>query len=75
MTENKNVKRRGITLNTPSDARRIIRRIVDKAFATGTELENAGRLSQLMTCWLKAWELDKLSDIEARITALENQKQ
>jgi hypothetical protein len=73
MTENKNVKRRGITLNTPADARRIIRRIVDKAFATGTELENAGRLSQLMTCWLKAWELDKISDIEARLSALEKE--
>jgi len=75
MTENKNVKRRGITLNSPADARRIIRRIVDKAFATGTELENAGRLSQLMTCWLKAWELDKLADIERRLEALENAKE
>ena len=73
MTENKNVKRRGITLNSPSDARRIIRRIVDLAFATGTELEHAGRLSQLMTCWLKAWELDKISDIEARLSALEKE--
>lgn len=73
MAENKNVKRRGITLNSPADARRIIRRIVDKAFATGTELENAGRLSQLMTCWLKAWELDKISDIEARLSALEKE--
>lgn len=73
MTENKNVKRRGITLNSPSDARRIIRRVVDKAFATGTELEHAGRLSQLMTCWLKAWELDKISDIEARLSALEKE--
>ena len=73
MTENKNVKRRGITLNSPSDACRIIRRVVDKAFATGTELEHAGRLSQLMTCWLKAWELDKISDIEARLSALEKE--
>ena len=73
MTENKNVKRRGITLNSPADARRIIRRIVDKAFATGTELEHDGRLSQLMTCWLKAWELDKISDIEARLSALEKE--
>jgi hypothetical protein len=71
MTENKNVKRRGITLNTPSDARRIIRRIVDKAFATGQELEHAGKLSQLMTCWLKAWELEKTADLERRIAALE----
>jgi len=75
MTENKNAKRRGITLNTPSDARRIIRRIVDKAFATGQELEHAGKLSQLMTCWLKAWELDKISDIEARLSALEKENE
>lgn len=74
MTENKKVKRRGITLNTPSDARRIIRRIVDKAFATGSELENAGRLSQLMTCWLKAWELEKTVDLERRIEVLERDK-
>jgi hypothetical protein len=71
MSENKNVRRRGITLNTPEDARRIIRRIVDRAFAEGQELESAGRISQLMGCWLKAWELQQVSDIEARLTALE----
>jgi hypothetical protein len=74
VTKNKNVKRRGITLNTPADARRIIRRIVNKAFSTNTELENAGRLSQLMTCWLKAWELEATADLERRIEALERDK-
>ncbi len=74
MSENKNAKRRGITLNTPQDARRLIRRIVDKAFAEGSELEHAGRISQLMSNWLKAWELEKVSDIEARLTALEQTK-
>jgi hypothetical protein len=75
MPENKNAKRRGITLNTPQDARRIIRRVVDRAFAEGQELEAAGRISQLMTCWLKAWELEKLSDVEQRLTALEEAKE
>ena len=59
MQENKTPKRRGITLKTPEDARRLIRRIVDKAFETGTELEHAGRISQLLTNWLAAWRLEK----------------
>lgn len=71
MSEDKNVKRRGITLNSPQDARRIIRRIIDKAFQEGSELEHAGKISQLMACWIKAWELDKLADIDRRIDALE----
>ena len=75
MVENKNVKRRGITLNTPQDARRLIRRIVDRAFEEGSELENAGRISQLMTNWLRAWELDEISDIEKRLTELEHKVQ
>lgn len=74
MIKNKNVKRRGITLNTPADARRIIRRVVDEAFATGQVLENAGKLSQLMTCWLRAWELEATADLERRIEALERDK-
>jgi len=73
MSVNKNVKRRGITLNSPQDARRIIRRIVNRAFAEGQELESAGRISQLMSCWLRAWELDKISDIEKRLTKLETE--
>ena len=71
MSENKTPKRRGITLNSPQDARRIVRRIIDKAFDEKSELENAGRISQLLGNWLKAWELDKISDIEKRLEALE----
>ena len=72
MTENKNIKRRGITLNSPQDARRIVLRIIDSAFDENTELENAGRISQLLSNWLKAWELDEISDIETRLTELEH---
>jgi hypothetical protein len=75
MSENKNVRRRGITLNSPQDARRIVRRIIDRAFEEGSELEHAGRISQLLANWLKAWELQKVSDIEARLTALEQSKE
>ncbi len=71
MPENKTPKRRGITLKTPEDARRLIRRIVDKAFDEGSELENAGRISQLLTNWLRAWELEKVSDLELRRQAVE----
>ena len=74
MSENKNIKRRGITLKTPEDARRLIRRIVDRAFETRQELEYSGRISQLLSCWLKAWELDKIADIEKRLEALEEAK-
>jgi hypothetical protein len=74
MSENKNVRRRGITLNSPQDARRIVRRIIDRAFEEGSELENAGRISQLLANWLKAWELEKVSDIEKRLEALEQSK-
>jgi hypothetical protein len=75
MVENKNVKRRGITLNTPQDARQLIRRIVDRAFEEGSELEHSGKISQLLGNWLKAWELDKISDIEQRLTELEHKVQ
>lgn len=75
MTENKNVRRRGITLKTPADARRLIRRIVDRAFAEDAELEYSGRLAQLLGVWGRLWEQEKLSDIEARLTALEEAKE
>ena len=74
MSENKNPKRRGITLNEPKDARRLIRRVVDRAFAEGQELEYSGRIAQLLGIWAKLWEIDKLSDIEARIVVLEQAK-
>jgi hypothetical protein len=75
MPENNNPKRtRGVTLREPKDIRRVIQRITSKAFQEGSELENAGRISQLMGCWLKAWELDKLSDIERRLEVLEQAK-
>jgi len=75
MSENNTPKqRRGVTLRTPEDVRRVIQRIASRAFVDGSELDNAGKISQLLGCWLKAWEMDKLGDIEKRLEALESAK-
>ena len=50
---------RGVTLRTPADVRRLVQRLASRAFQEGTELENAGRISQLLTNWLAAWRLEK----------------
>jgi hypothetical protein len=65
---------RGVILREPKDVRRVCQRIVSKAFQQGDELQFSGRIAQLMGCWMKAWELDKLADIERRLTALEQSK-
>jgi hypothetical protein len=75
MSENSNPKRRrGVTLRSPEDVRRLIQRITSRAFVEGTELEHAGRISQLLSNWLKAWELDKIGDIEKRLEELEKDR-
>ena len=68
-------KRRGVVLRTPSDVRRVVQRITSEAFRQGKELEAAGRLGTLLAVWLKAFEVEKLSDIEARLSTLEQQAQ
>jgi hypothetical protein len=62
---------RGQRLQSPEDIRRAVQRISNKIFREGSEVENAGRLAQLYNVFLKSWELDKLSDIEKRLTAVE----
>jgi len=75
MSENNIPKQtRGVTLREPKDVRRVCQRIVSKAFQQDNELQFSGRIAQLMGCWMKAWELDKLADIESRLTALEQAK-
>ena len=66
---------RGVTLREPKDVRRVCQRIVSKAFQQSEELQYSGRISQLMGCWMKAWELDKLADSERRLETLEKTKE
>jgi hypothetical protein len=65
---------RGVTLREPKDVRRVCQRITSKAFQEGTELEYSGRIAQLMGIWLRAFELEKLADIERRLSVLEEAK-
>jgi hypothetical protein len=72
MTENNKPKNgRGVTLRKPEDVRRVVQRITSTAFREGLELEMSGRISQLLTVWLKAYELETLASFEARLKALE----
>jgi hypothetical protein len=76
MSENKNTKQtRGVTLREPKDVRRVVQRIVSKAFQEEKELEYAGRVAQLLGNWLKAFELERLSDIERRLVVLERDRE
>jgi len=68
-------RKRGVVLRTPSDVRKVVQRITSEAFRQGKELEAAGRLGTLLGIWLKAFESEKLVDIEARLMALESAKE
>ena len=74
MTENKNTRTRGVTIRSPSDVRRIARRVISDIFVEGSQITNAGKVNQLLITWLKGWELEKLEDIERRLSALEEER-
>lgn len=74
MRENKKPKTRGVTIKSPADVRRITRRVISDIFAEGSQIENAGKVNQLLQTWLKGWELEKVSDLEERIMKLEREK-
>ena len=74
MLENKSPKRRGISLKDPSDVRRISQRIISDVFRDKTQIEHAGKVNNLLITWLKAFELEKMSDLEKRVEVLEKAK-
>jgi hypothetical protein len=73
----KNRKIPRLPLQEPRHAREYIRRLLREAKAKGTDFElgQMGKISQLLGQWLKAWEIDKISDIERRLTVLEKEKE
>lgn len=62
-----------IKLNNPDDAREYIRRLLRNLKEKGpeAEIEYLGRISQILSVWLRAYELRKLEDIEVRLANLE----
>jgi hypothetical protein len=65
---------RGVTLREPKDIRRVVQRITSKAFQEDRELELAGRIAQLMGCWMKAWELEEVTELKKRVERLEKEQ-
>jgi hypothetical protein len=71
LAENKNSKTRGVTINKPSDVRRIARRVISDIFQENSQIEHAGKVNQLLQTWLKGWEAEKIEDLERRIKEIE----
>jgi len=62
-----------LKLNSPGDVRNLIKSWLRDVSETGTlPFETGGVVVQLLNTWLKSWELDKISDIEMRLTDLEH---
>lgn len=74
MAENKKAKTRGISIKSPRDIQKICRKVIGAIFEGKTEVEDAQKINQLCITWLKAWELLKVSDLEKRVIALENER-
>ena len=64
-----------IRLKTPEDGRRLVRRVLAEIFDQKVEVENAGKVANLLTVWSKLWELGKIEDIERRLQTLEATKE
>lgn len=64
----------GCQINTPEDIRRVAQKIINKILKEDDKgvVAHAAQAATLMNTWLKSYEMEKLSDIEARLKALED---
>lgn len=58
-------------INKLSEVRDLIIQIIEDILENQKTIPQAGTISHMLGVWLKAWELEKASDLEARIRALE----
>jgi len=65
-----------LKLENPKDAQEYIRRLLRNLKERGpdAEIEYLGRISQILSVWLKSYEINKLEDIEKRLEKLESEK-
>ena len=64
-----------IDVNKPSEVRDLIIQIIEDILENKKTIPQAGSISHMLGVWLKAWELEKASDLEARIEALEQHRE
>jgi hypothetical protein len=65
-----------LKLENPRDAQEYIRRLLRNLKERGpdAEIEYLGRISQILSVWLKSYEINKIDDIETRLEALEKER-
>ena len=68
-------RKRGFKIENPADIRRAASKILNEIIKSDSMVEHAGKFSSVAHVFLKAWELDAVSDIEKRITTLEEAQQ
>lgn len=74
MSGNNNKRTRGLTIKSPEDVKRVARWVISDIFQEDSQIEHAGKVNQLLQTWLRAYEIEKLADIEARLRALEDER-
>lgn len=60
-------------MKDPADVQEYIRRLLRcvKQQGPDEEVKNLGKIAQILSVWLKSYELIKLEDIEKRLSELE----
>ena len=62
-----------LKLNDVSDVKELIRSVLEEICNEGKQVENAGRICNLLQVWLKGHEMGKIESIEKRLKVLEEQ--
>ena len=64
-----------LKLENPKDAQEYIRRLLRNLKEKGpdAEIEYLGRISQILSVWLKSYEINKIEDIDKRLDLLEKE--
>ena len=65
-----------LKLNDPADVRNLIKSWLKDVAETGKLPfeKDGGVIVQMLNVWLKSYEMERLEDIEKRLTALESEK-
>lgn len=66
-----NRKYANLRLDTTEDVKELIRTVLEEIVNDGKQVENAGRICNLLQVWLRAAETTKLEEIEKRLERLE----
>lgn len=62
-----------INLETPKDARVLICDVLSEIRDGEMMAEHSGKICNLLQIWLKCYQIEQMSEIERRLTALEEQ--